>query len=298
VVQQDGEKRRDEESTMNRKHEDSADRELVTYYLAEVKKTPLLSAEKEVELGRASKNGSTAARNKLVQANLRLVVKIAYEYHNCDTSLMDLIQEGNIGLVHAAEKFDPEKDVRFSTYSALWIKQTISRFLDSKKRAIRLPNRKEEMLRKIRYVYHDLLQKLARVPSDREIAQELGIDTSEVRFLTERGADTVSLETALFQDTACSVEQVIEDYTYSPEQNYLKEASTHEVLDFLNSHLLDKEKNVLMDRYEFNGVSERHSLKKIGERIGVTPEAVRQIELRALRKIKSEYREFKDCLYA
>ncbi|MDR1232359.1 MAG: RNA polymerase sigma factor RpoD/SigA [Spirochaetaceae bacterium] len=283
---------------MNRKHEDSADRELVAYYLTEVKRTPLLTAEKEIELGRALKNGNATARDRLVQANLRLVVKIAYAYCNADISLMDLIQEGNIGLVHAAEKFDPEKGVRFSTYSALWIKQAICRFLDSKKRAIRLPSRKEEMLRKIQYVYHDLMQKLARVPSDREIAYELGIDTSEVRFLTERGADTVSLEAEFFENTAFSADQVIEDYTYSPEENYLKEAATHEVLDFLSSHLLDREKNVLMCRFELNGTSEQHSLKKIGERIGVSPEAVRQIELRALRKIKSDYREFRDCLYA
>jgi RNA polymerase primary sigma factor len=283
---------------VNRKYEDGADRELAAYYLAEVKKTSLLTAEQEIELARAVKNGSTTARDHLVRANLRLVIKIAYEYLTADISLMDLIQEGNIGLVRAAEKFDDEKGARFSTYSAWWIRQTISRFLDSKKRTIRLPNRKEETLRKINYVYHVLLQKLSHAPSDQEIAHELGIDASEVRFLMNCSADTVSLDGLQTESNSYFVAQVIEDYTYSPEENYLKEAANNEVLDFLNNHLHDKEKNVLMCRYQCNGSAEPHSLQKIGERFGVSPEAVRQMEKHALRKIKREAREFADCLYA
>jgi RNA polymerase primary sigma factor len=283
---------------MNRKYEDNADRDLATYYFAQVKKTPLLSAEQEIELAQAIKNGSRAARDKLVRANLRLVIKIAHEYRTSNISLMDLIQEGNIGLVHAAEKFDDEKGARFSTYAAWWIRQSICRFIDSKKRAIRLPNRKEEMLRKINYVYHDLCQKFAHAPTEREVANELGIDTSEVRFLTERSGDPISLDGVLREDSSFYIEQITEDYTYSPEENYLKEASSNEVLVFLTNHLRDNEKNVLLRRYQFNGSAEPHSLKKIGEQIGVSPETVRQIELRALRKIKLDSQKFADCLYA
>jgi RNA polymerase primary sigma factor len=229
---------------------------------------------------------------------LRLVIKIAHEYLTSDISLMDLIQEGNIGLVRAAEKFDDKKGTRFSSYSAWWIRQTISRFLDSKKRTIRLPTRKEEALRKINYAYHALFQKLSHAPSDREIADELGMDASEVRFLINRGVDTVSLDGLQTENNSYFVAHVIADYTYSPEENYLKEAANNEVLNFLANHLLDKEKNVLMCRYQFNGSAEPHSLQKIGERFGVSPEAVRQMEKRALRKIKHEAQEFADCLYA
>jgi RNA polymerase primary sigma factor len=283
---------------MNEKREYDADRELVSYYFAEVKKTPLLTAEQEVELARAVKGGSTVARDKLIRANLRLVIKIAHEFYASDISLMDLIQEGNIGLVRAAEKFDDTRGARFSTYSAWWIRQAMCRFIESKKRAIRLPNRKEETLRKINYVYHDLCQKLAHAPSEQEIAQELNLKTSEVRFLIERGADTVSLDGVQGEEDSFFFAQIIEDYTYSPEENYLREASLHEVLDFLSDHLQDKEKNVLMYRYQFNGSEEPHTLKKIGERIGVSSEAVRQMELRALRKIKHQAPEFAEYLYA
>jgi RNA polymerase primary sigma factor len=283
---------------MKRNYEDGADRELAAYYLAEVKKTPLLSAEQEIELARAVKQGSTAARDKLVRANLRLVIKIAHEYRSSDISLMDLIQEGNIGLVRAAEKFDDDKGTRFSTYSVWWIRQSICRFIDSRKRAIRLPNRKEEVLRKINYVYHELVQKLAHAPTYQEIADELDMDATEVRFLIERSSDTISLDGTQNEDNSFFVAQVIEDYTYSPEENYLKKATTHEVMGFLTDHLPGKEKDVLLCRYQFNGSVEPHSLQKIGERFGISPETVRQLELRALRKIKRNSREFANCLYA
>jgi RNA polymerase primary sigma factor len=283
---------------VKRNYGDGADRELVAYYLAEVKKTPLLSAEQEIELAREVKKGNMAARDKLVRANLRFVMKIAHEYRGSDISLMDLIQEGNIGLVRAAEKFDDNKGTRFSTYSVWWIRQSICRFIDSKKRTIHLPNRKEEMLRKINYVYHELVQKLTCVPTYREIANELGMDASEVRFLIDRSSDTVSLDGAQNEDNSFFVAQVIEDYTYSPEENYLKKATTLEVMGFLTNHLPGKEKDVLLCRYQFNGSMEPHSLQKIGERFGVSPETVRQMELRALRKIKHNSREFADCLYA
>jgi RNA polymerase primary sigma factor len=286
------------ELTMKRNYEDGADRELAAYYLAEVKKTPLLSAEQEIELARAIKKGSTVARDKLVRANLRLVIKIAHEYHSSDISLMDLIQEGNIGLVHAAEKFDDNKGARFSTYSVWWIRQSICRFINSKKRSIRLPNRKEETLRKINYTYHELVQKLTRTPTYREIANELNLDASEVRFLIERSSDTVSLDGTQSDDNSFFVAQIVEDYTYSPEENYLKKATTHEVMGFLTNHLPGKEKDILLYRYQLNGSAEPHSLKKIGERFGISPETVRQMELRALRTIKGSSREFADCLYA
>jgi RNA polymerase primary sigma factor len=283
---------------MSRKHRDGADHEMVAYYFAEVKKTPLLSADEEAELARAVKSGSRAARDKLIRANLRFVIKIAREYYTPDVSLMDLIQEGNIGLTRAAEKYDDQKAVRFSTYSAWWIRQAISRFIESKVRAVRLPNRKEELLRKINYTYYDLSQKFARPPSEEEIAQEMGVKVSEVRFLRERGGGTVSFDGESQDDDSFSIAQFMEDYTYSPEENYLREASHRAVLDFLAGCLPEKEKNVVLYRYQFNGCGEPHSLQKIGERIGVSSESVRQIELRALRKIRHEAGAFVECLYA
>jgi len=156
--------------TQNAMTEDS-----LKMYYERVKLIPLLSAEEERELSMRIQMGEDAARSRLIEANLRLVIKIARSFSNFDIPLVDLIQEGNMGLIKAAERFDYRKNVRFSTYASWWIKQAVTRSLVNSRRAIRLPHRKEELIRRIHKIYGDLSQSLSREPTHAELAKELGI---------------------------------------------------------------------------------------------------------------------------
>ncbi|MDR2924305.1 MAG: sigma-70 family RNA polymerase sigma factor, partial [Treponema sp.] len=164
----------------NRKAENDS---LLQIYFDQIKIYPLLERDKEVELARLSSKGDKDALQKLVEANLRLVIKIARSYKAPDIQFMDLIQEGNMGLMHAAEKFDHKKNVRFCTYAGWWIRQFIIRYLANKRRMVRLPHRKEEILRKVQRTYHTLSQTLRHKPRTEEIAGELGIPVKDIDFI-------------------------------------------------------------------------------------------------------------------
>ena len=283
---------------MSKRQIDTAELDAVEEYLARIKKIPLLTAEEECELAAAIKKGDLAARDKLVRANLRLSVKFAYANMNVDLSLMDLIQEGNLGLIHAAEKFDGKRNARFATYANWWIKQSISRFIESKRRAIRLPIRKEQILKQINYIYNYLSQKLSRMPTDLEISREVGVSAEEVRRILDMTGEIVPFETDLGNSDMLSVNNEHEIYTYSPETTFMREANRAEAREFLSRRLQEKEKAVLMYRYQFDETQEPLTFQKIGEKIGVSTEAVRQIEIRALRKMKNNAQEYAECLYA
>jgi len=255
---------------------------LRSYYSA-IKRIPLLTAEEERNLSLRVFAGDEEARRRLIEANLRLVVKIARAYVTPDMPLLDLIQEGNVGLIKAAEKFDGERLVRFSTYASWWIRQSITRALVNSRRAIRLPHRKEELLKRIQRTYSILTQALQREPSAREIACELRVPESVVADVIGMAASLVSLETEGSEDSG-SIIDVYEDYSYSPEGELMKSCSRAETFEMLES-LLEKEKHILMYRFEFLG-GERQTLKSIGAKLGISPETVRQIEKRALRKLK------------
>jgi len=255
---------------------------LRSYYSA-IKRIPLLTAEEERRLSLQILSGDEGARRRLIEANLRLVVKIARAYVTPDMPLLDLIQEGNVGLIKAAEKYDGERMVRFSTYASWWIRQAITRALVNSRRAIRLPHRKEELLKRIQRTYSILTQTLQREPSSAEIAAELRVPESSIADVVGMAASLVPLEAESSEDSG-SIIDVYEDYSYSPESELIKSCSRAETFEMLNS-LLEKEKSILMYRYEFLG-GQRHTLKSIGVKMGISPETVRQIEKRALKKLK------------
>jgi RNA polymerase primary sigma factor len=270
------------------------DKDMQNYY-KQIKKIPLLSFEEELEMSRQIQQGDKTARRRLIEANLRLVAKIAQAYRTADVPFMDLIQEGNLALIHAAEKYDHRKQVRFSTYAAWWIRQFIARFLSAKRRTIRLPLRKEQLLRRAQRSYHILSQRLMRKPSSGEIAADLGVSEGEIDSVFQMSNAPVSLDLNTGDDETMTLADLHEDYTYSPERNFMKKSSRAAALQFMD-RLKDREKRILMYRYQFND-SEAHTLKNIGDKMGLSAETVRQIELRALKKMQSSADELRNCLY-
>ena len=254
-------------------------------YIAQIRKIPLLSFEEELELSQRIQNGDEAACHRLIEANLKLVIKIAKAYVAPGMSLMDLIQEGNMGLMRAAEKYDHSRQVRFSTYASWWIRQTIVRFLTDKRRAIRLPHRKEEVLRKVHHMYHTLSQVHSRQPRIEEIAAEIGIPKGDVEYILCLTHEIIPLETERDDGTFSSVIEYYEDHTYNPERVLMRKSSREATLMILNK-LKDREKNILIHRYELNG-RKRRTLKNISNKMGLSTETVRQIELKALQKLRS-----------
>jgi RNA polymerase primary sigma factor len=247
-------------------------------YFDQIKRSDLLSFEEELELSRRIQKGDEAARRRLIEANLRLVVRIAKSFKTPDVSLLDLIQEGNLGLIKAASKYDHRKRVRFSTYASWWIKQAIVRSLSNKRRVIRLPHRKEEKLRKINKAYSALSQKLQRTPRLSEIAVEIGMKEKDIETILSLSTNVVSLSCSPGTDNG-TLQAVIED--------------TRRFLETL----LEKEKQILMYRFAFYG-GKKYTLKRIGDELGISPETVRQIEIRALKKLRKSADSLKEYVYS
>ena len=268
--------------------------DLLGTYFKQIKVYPLLSFEEELELSRQIQNGNTDALHKLVNSNLRLVVKIASLFNISDIYILDIIQEGNIGLLQAARKYDYRKNVRFCTYASWWIRQFISRYIINKRRIVRLPQRKEETLRKIQRVYHILCQTLMHQPNNTDIAKELGISVQDVDSFINMAAESVPLEQNVNDDDSRTMD-IHEDYTYCPERNLMKQASRDGTMRVL-SRLKDNERRILSYRYQLNGC-EHYTLREIGDKLDLSPETVRQIEMRALRKIRNHADELRDCIY-
>ncbi|MDR1127465.1 MAG: RNA polymerase sigma factor RpoD/SigA [Treponema sp.] len=256
---------------------------MLQVYYNQIKTIPLLSFDEELELSKRIMKGDDSARKRLVEANLRLVLKIARSYITSEAGLMDVIQEGNIGLMRAANKYDYKKNVRFATYANWWIRQAITRYFISSQRLIRLPTRKEELFRAIKRVSQQLNQKLMREPYPEEIAHELDISVRSVELILNVTGDFVSLEIENSEESI-SLLNTHEDYTYNPELEFVRKSSREAVLCFL-SILKENERRVIMDRYQFNenGV---HTLKRIGTKMGLSAETVRQIEKRALKRLR------------
>jgi RNA polymerase primary sigma factor len=274
--------------------EDIMDKNLQNYY-NELKKIPLLSFEEELELSKQIQQGNETARKRLIEANLRLALKIAQAYKTADVPFMDIVQEGNLALIHAAEKYDHRKQVRFSTYAALWIRQFISRFLSARRRTIRLPLRKEQLLRRAQRSYHILSQRLTRKPSNKEIAADIGTSEAEIDSLFRISNDPVSLDLKTGNDESTTLVDIQGDYTYSPERNLMRKSSRAAAIHFMN-RLKDREKRILMYRYQF-GDNESHTLKNIGDKMGLSAETVRQIEIRALEKMRASAEELRKYMY-
>ncbi|MFA6507595.1 MAG: RNA polymerase sigma factor RpoD/SigA [Treponemataceae bacterium] len=279
---------------MATKRDDRLQEDALRSYFDQIKITPLLNFEEELELSRRIKKGDESARQKLIESNLRLVVKIAKAFVTVDVPLLDLIQEGNLGLIRAAQKYDYAKNVRFSTYANWWIKQSITRALANKRRAIRLPHRKEEALKKIQKAYNYLSQRYMRRPTTAEISKEVGIPIAEAEHILNLANGIVSLDAETGEDSGSLID-LCEDYTYSPDREVIRESVRVETLAFLEK-LMEREKQILMYRFQFYG-GERYTLKRIGDELGISPETVRQIEIRALKKLKVQAAELKDYIH-
>ncbi len=263
-------------------------------YFRQIQRSALLSFDEELELSRRIQKGDEVARQKLIEANLRLVVKIAKSYVTQDVSFLDVVQEGNLGLIKAASKYDYKKNVRFSTYAAWWIKQSIVRALSKKRRAIRLPHRKEELLKNIQKTYYLLNQELSRKPSIEEIARELNEDAEDVAALLNSSGSVFSLDST-FSDDSGTLMDLYEDNSYDPDEELMKKSFREETMKYLE-HLLEKEKQILLYRFSFYG-GKKYTLKHIGEEMGISPETVRQIEIRAIRKLREHAVELKEYIY-
>ena len=265
-------------------HLAASDESLASYFRS-IKSISLLSREEEEILSRKIAQGDEAARKRLIEANLRLVVRIARSMWNPSLSLIDLIQEGNIGLMKAAEKFDGSRKVKFSTYAAWWIRQAIGRSLVNTGRAIRLPHRKEELIRKVQAEKSIMSQTLQRQPSSSEISEKLGISEKKLND-TLMFAERISGFEALAEQESFSILDLYEDFTYSPETLF-DQTMTGEQTKRLLSVLKDRERFVINHRFELGG-RKRQSLKRMGSRMGLSPETVRHIEKRALQRLHTE----------
>jgi len=267
--------------------------ESLAQYFEEISKTPLLTFEQELELSRRVQAGDECAKQRLIQANLRLVVKIAKAYSRYGTAFLDLIQEGNLGLINAAGKFDYRKNVRFSTYASWWIKQSIVRALVNKNRMIRLPHRKEESLRK-------LMAKLAEaaasktMPTVEELASYLRLAKEEVLALLELAGSVTSLDKEVGEE-AVSLIELVEDRSYQPETEYFVQEFVSDTKRLLST-LQERERDVLICRYAFEG-EKKKTLKTIGDQLGLSAETVRQMEIRALEKLRVQKDDLKEYMY-
>ena len=280
---------------MNKKSETrSSHDETLQAYFDQIKRTPLLSFEEEVALSKRIQAGDAAARQELVEANLRLVVKIAKAYVTPDVTFLDLVQEGNLGLMKAASKFDHKKNVRFSTYASWWIKQSITRALSNKRRPIRLPHRKEDALKKIQKGFTTLSHQLARKPSVDELAADVGLDVGEVVQILNISNTLVSLDSDINED-AGTLHDVYEDYSYAPDAHVMKSSLREQTIQFLD-RLKEQEKQILLYRFAFYG-GKKYTLKHISEELGISPETVRQIEMRALKKLREHAGELREYVY-
>ena len=259
----------------------------IQMYLREIGKIPLLNAEEEVALAKRKERDEKEAEMRLIEANLRLVVSIAKKFVGKQMSLLDLIQEGNIGLFRAVKKFEYRKGYKFSTYATWWIRQAITRALADQSRTIRIPVHMVETINKFTQIERQLIQDLGREPLPEEIAAEMGEEVDKVRQIQRISQDTVSLETSVGDDDEDSkLEDFIEDVkTLSPDR-----AAARELLrDYVNAAMADlspREQKILEMRFGLtDGVS--HTLEEVGKEFDVTRERIRQIEAKALERIKA-----------
>ena len=260
----------------------------VKIYLQQIGKIPLLSYEEEMAVAREIKeNNSTKAKETLVSSNLRLVVSIAKKYIGRGLSFLDLIQEGNMGLMKAAEKFDYTKGYKFSTYATWWIQQSITRGIADKSRMIRLPVHMIETLGKIKRATIELSTELNRMPTKEEIASKINMPVSKLSALMKSAQSTISIETPANQkdDSSKIADFIVDESHLTPDTKVTQENLLDDVHKMLNQ-LNQKEKDVLIMRFGLDDNGQKKTLDEIGTRYGVSRERIRQIETRAISKLK------------
>ena len=269
----------------------------VRLYLKEIGKVPLLTAEEEMELAKRMEEGDEEAKKKLAEANLRLVVSIAKRYMGRGMSFLDLIQEGNLGLIKAVEKFDYKKGFKFSTYATWWIRQAITRAIADQARTIRIPVHMVETINKLTRVSRQLLQENGREPTPKEIADEMGYTEEKVREIQKIAQDPVSLETPIGEEDDSHLGDFIEDENAMAPADAASYALLKEQLIEVLGTLTEREEKVLRLRFGLDDGRAR-TLEEVGRTFNVTRERIRQIEAKALRKLRhpSRSKKLKDYL--
>ena len=269
----------------------------VRMYLKEIGKVPLLSAEEEIELAKRMEEGDEAAKKRLAEANLRLVVSIAKRYVGRGMLFLDLIQEGNLGLIKAVEKFDYRKGYKFSTYATWWIRQAITRAIADQARTIRIPVHMVETINKLIRVSRQLLQELGREPQPEEIAERMDMSVDRVREILKISQEPVSLETPIGEEEDSHLGDFIQDDNVPVPADAAAFTLLKEQLVEVLSTLTDREQKVLRLRFGLDDGRAR-TLEEVGKEFSVTRERIRQIEAKALRKLRhpSRSRKLKDYL--
>ena len=269
----------------------------VRMYLKEIGRVPLLSAEEEVELAQRIEAGDEAAKDKLVEANLRLVVSIAKKYVGRGLTFLDLIQEGNIGLIKAVEKFDYTRGYKFSTYATWWIRQAVTRALADQSRTIRIPVHMVETINKTIRVSRQMLQELGREPKPEELAEEMGMDVERVRDILKLSQEPVSMDSPVGEEEDSHLGDFIKDESAQVPADAAAFVMLKEELAKAMDTLTEREKQVLILRFGLQDGRAR-TLEEVGYEFNVTRERIRQIEAKALRKLRhpSRSKKLKDFL--
>ena len=288
----------DEEDTEEVVENDVMTDNSIKMYMREMGKIDMLSADEEHHLASLIAQGDKNARNQLVEANLRLVCSLAKHYQGCGLTYQDLIQEGNIGLIKAAEKFDVEKGFRFSTYATWWIKQAISRAIADQARTIRVPVHMAENINKVKKIERQLLAELQHEPTNTEIAKAMKMSEDQIAEIKSYMTDTTSLDIQVGDDDdGTTIGSFVEDTHFvNPADAYVK-ATNGEMVDMVLSTLSDREANIIRMRFGI-GRDRAMTLEEVGKEFSLTRERIRQIEAKALRKLRHPSRAgiLKECM--
>ena len=259
-------------------------------YIDNIRKKPLLQCDEELNLARRARNGDFSARQKMIEHNLRLVVKVARHYANRGVALLDLIEEGNLGLMHALEKYDPELGYRFSTYATWWIRQNIERAIMNQSRTIRLPVHVVKEINSVLKARHELENESARDFSDEKVAEKLGIPVEDVRWALKQNERTISLDAPLDIDPMLSVGESIPDEQNPLPDELLENARRGELVEKWLADLNARQRSVIEKRFGFHG-EETMTLEEIAKSMELTRERIRQIQIEALAVLRKQFQK-------
>ena len=287
VVDEASDKSNDDEESLTGRLEASIERELdaTSLYLSEIGASPLLTAEEEVKYARLAQKGDETARRKMIVCNLRLVVKISRRYLNRGLALLDLVEEGNLGLIRAVEKFDPERGFRFSTYATWWIRQTIERGIMNQTRTIRLPIHVVKEINAYLRKSRELAQSLDHEPSAEEVAEALNVDVQDVKRLMGLNERTPSMDVAYGKDSDRPLVDMVADENVDDPSELLQSDAVNGHLDEWLNQLNDKQRSVIERRFGLHGF-DNATLEQVAGELGVTRERVRQIQMDALKRLR------------
>jgi len=254
-------------------------------YLKEIRTIPLLTAQEEIELSKKALKGDKKARAKMIRANLRLVINIAKHYSSPSTPLLDLIEEGNIGLMKAVEKFNPNRGFRFSTYAAWWIRQSVIRSISDQSRVVRIPVYMNELMSKWKKTKESLSQKLKRQPQQEDIAKKMKLSVERVSEISSFTNKTTSLESSVGDENDTELKELIEDKTTASPDSEVNTFIEKEKMDDLLENISERERDILDLRFGMEDGSPQ-TLAEVAKKLGVSRERVRQIEANALKKLR------------